>query len=195
MVNLYKLGSGRARASNYEQILRIFNDTLGSAEGIGFVMAGTPDFLLDPRKGLYSYPALQGRLAENPYAKGGLVDYSGPVIRLANLTQEDLYLLLQKMPRRRRLAAIPAQASPTRRVARLHAALLGADRRRLLPHAATSVKAFVSMLAVLDQNPDAAWADLVPALPIEEERNPDLEPLDDEDAAAGDDDELASFKL
>ena len=55
MVNLYKLNSSQARTSNYEQILRILNDCLqGSAEHLGFLLGGTPEFLLDPRKGLYS---------------------------------------------------------------------------------------------------------------------------------------------
>ena len=55
MVNLYKLNSSQARTSNYEQILRILNDCLqGSAEHLGFLLGGTPELLLDPRKGLYS---------------------------------------------------------------------------------------------------------------------------------------------
>jgi P-loop Domain of unknown function (DUF2791) len=195
LVNLYKLGSGRARASNYEQILRILNDTLGQAEGIGFVMGGTPDFLLDARKGLYSYPALQSRLAENPFATDGLVDYTGPVIRLANLTQEDLFLLLQK-------------------IRRVHAS--GLESQELVPDEAliafmrhcservgeayfrtprSSIKAFVSLLAVLEQNPEVGWTELVGAVEIEEERNPDLEPLEDQGATKSDDDELTAFRL
>lgn len=78
MVNLYKLSSQKARVANYEQILRILNDCLqGSAEYIGFLLGGTPDFLLDPRKGLYSYEALHSRLAENSFARAaGVIDYS-----------------------------------------------------------------------------------------------------------------------
>lgn len=42
LVNLYKLANVQARNSNYEQILRILNDSLqGSAEGLGFVLGGT----------------------------------------------------------------------------------------------------------------------------------------------------------
>ena len=79
LVNLYKLANTQARNSNYEQILRILNDCLqGTAEGLGFVLGATPDTLLDTRRGLYSYAALQSRLAENTYASAGLVDYSGP---------------------------------------------------------------------------------------------------------------------
>ncbi len=55
MVNLYKLTSSQARNSNYEQILRILNDVLqGSAEKLGFLMGGTPEFLMNTRRGLYS---------------------------------------------------------------------------------------------------------------------------------------------
>ena len=51
-------------------------------------MGGTPEFLMDTRRGLYSYQALQSRLAENTFATNGLVDYNSPVIRLANLRGE-----------------------------------------------------------------------------------------------------------
>ena len=98
MVNLYKLTNAQARNSNYEQILHIVNDVLqGSASQIGFLMGGTPEFLMDTRRGLYSYPALQSRLAENGFARDGLLDLSGPVIRLQNLSPEDLFVLLRNI--------------------------------------------------------------------------------------------------
>ena len=100
LVNLYKLTSSRARQSNYEQILRILNDVLqGTARHLGFILGGTPEFLMDTRRGLYSYEALQTRLAENTFALDGLVDLSGPVIRLANLTPEDMFILLTNIRR------------------------------------------------------------------------------------------------
>ncbi|MGY4219384.1 hypothetical protein ACVMFB_005883 [Bradyrhizobium sp. USDA 4522] len=83
MVNIYKLQNAQARKSNFEQILRIVNDALqGNTSNIGFVMCGTPQFLMDTRRGLFSYEALQSRLAENQFATKGLVDLSGPVINL-----------------------------------------------------------------------------------------------------------------
>jgi hypothetical protein len=99
MVNLYKLSSTQARVSNYEQILRMLNDCLqGSAESIGFLLGGTPEFLLDPRRGLYSYEALQSRLAENSFAqKAGVIDYSSPALHLSSLTPEELYILLKNL--------------------------------------------------------------------------------------------------
>ena len=70
MVNLYKLSNTRARLSNYEQILWMLNDCLqGTVEHLGFLLGGTPEFLLDTRRGLFSYEALQSRLAENSFAQ------------------------------------------------------------------------------------------------------------------------------
>jgi hypothetical protein len=55
------------------------NDALqGNTVGIGFVMCGTPEFLLDTRSGLYSSEALQSRVAENAFANAGLIDLTGP---------------------------------------------------------------------------------------------------------------------
>ena len=71
MVNLYKLANTQARNANYEQILRILNDSFqGTAVGLGFLLGGTPEFLLDTRRGLYSYTALQSRLAQKHRAPG-----------------------------------------------------------------------------------------------------------------------------
>jgi hypothetical protein len=97
MVNLFKLSNTQARNANYEQILRIVNDVLqGTSSHCGFVFGGTPEFLIDPRRGLYSYPALASRLAENAFATGSLVDYAGPVLKLSNLTREDIFALPHK---------------------------------------------------------------------------------------------------
>jgi len=46
---------------------------------------------------MHGYPALQSRLAQNTFAANGLVDFSGPVVRLGSLTPEDFYVLLQKV--------------------------------------------------------------------------------------------------
>ncbi|MCL2723601.1 MAG: ATP-binding protein [Polyangiaceae bacterium] len=94
----HRLASTRARTANYEAILRIVNDCLQrEAEGLFVVFAGTEECLVDKRRGLYSYEALATRLAANEFATGEIVDLSGPVIRLKNLTVEDLYVLLMRI--------------------------------------------------------------------------------------------------
>ncbi len=190
LVNLYKLANTQARNANYEQILRILNDSLqGSAEGLGFVLGGTPEFLMDTRRGLYSYPALQSRLAENSFAKSGLVDLSGPVIRLSSLTPEDFYVLLQKLrnvyaygePEKFLLPdeAIPAFMAHCNQ--RLGEAYFRTPR--------TTITAFINLLAVIEQNPTADWRTLLGAVELTKDE------AGQQDLEVEADDELASFKL
>lgn len=94
----HRLPNSRARQNNYEALLTILNDCLqGNAEHIGFVYSATDECLEDQRRGLFSYEALRTRLAESDFVKQGLVDLSGPVIRLQSLTPEELLVLLQKV--------------------------------------------------------------------------------------------------
>ena len=190
LVNLYKLANTQARNANYEQILRILNDSLqGSAEGLGFVLGGTPEFLMDTRRGLFSYPALQSRLAENSFAKTGLVDLSGPVIRLTSLTPEDFYVLLQKL---RHVYAggdaekylLPDEALPLFMAhcnQRLGEAYFRTPR--------TTITAFINLLAILEQNPGANWRTLLGGVEVAKDLG------GEEDTKVDADDELATFSL
>ena len=196
LVNLFKLPSSQARKSNYEQILRILNDTLASGDGIGFLLGGTPDFLMDPRKGLYSYEALQSRLAENQFAREGIVDYKGPVLRLANLSPEDLFVLLQNIRHVQASGDESQYLVPDDGIEAFmsHCSKKIGDAHFRTPR--SSVKAFVSLLMVVEQNPQVQWSDLVDRVELERERNPDLQPLDIEESdTPGADDELASFEI
>jgi hypothetical protein len=190
MVNLYKLQNSQARSSNYEQILRIVNDVLqGSASGIGFLFGGTPDFLMDSRRGLYSYPALQSRLAENAFAKGNIVDLSGPVIRLQSLTPEDLRVLLEK------LRFIFAAGDPAKYLVpdegldafMEHCSKKVGEAYFRTPR--TTIKSFVQLLAVLEQNPGLEWHALIEKI----EPEPDVPAADD--LRDDGDNELATLKL
>ncbi|MCK8515856.1 ATP-binding protein [Methylonatrum kenyense] len=172
MVNLYKLSSTQARRSNYEQILRMVNDALqGNAVGLGFLFGGTPEFLMSERRGLYSYEALHGRLAENRFAAEGLRDLSGPVIHLTNLQPEDLYVLLKKI---RSVyagdAADPVEMLPDEGIqAFLHHchAKVGSAYFKTPRNA---IREFVHLLSVIEQNPGVNWGDLVGRVRIEAER-------------------------
>ncbi len=189
MVNLYKLASSQARKSNFEQILRVFNDVLqGSASHLGFMLGGTPEFLMDTRRGLYSYEALQSRLAENTFARGGLVDLSGPVIRLANLTPEDMYVLLSNIRRvmQGEDAALPDDALTAFMT---HCSDRIGDAYFRTPR--NTVTAFVNLLSVLEQNPGVDWRALVGAVDVAEDGGDDMSDIGD----GGVNDELASFKL
>lgn len=194
MVNLYKLHSTQARTSNYEQILRILNDCLqGSAENIGFLLGGTPEFLLDPRKGLYSYDALQTRLAENSFAqRAGVIDYSSPALHLASLTPEELYILLKN------LRNVFAGGDPDQYLLEdnaLHSFLDHCNKTIGNAYFTTprnTIKAFIDLLSVLDQNPSLDWKSLIEETSIELEAPSDM---NDNEEGSDSDDELASFKL
>jgi hypothetical protein len=197
LVNLYKLSHAQARNSNYEQILRILNDCLqGSAEGLGFVMGGTPDLLLDTRRGLYSYSALQSRL-ENSFAGSDLVDYSGPVLRLANLTPEDMLVLLGRLRHVYAAGDEGAYLLPDEALEAFmsHCANRVGDAYFRTPR--TTIKEFVNLLAVLDQNPGTPWDGLIDRVELVEEQDPDLLPLDGGADPEGnrDDDELTKLRL
>lgn len=195
LVNLYKLGSGKARRTNYEQILRILNDSLqGGSERIGFLMGGTPEFLLDTRKGLYSYEALQSRLAENTFAREGLVDHAGPVVRLANLSPEDLFVLLQKIRHVQASGDADSYLVPDEALQAFmrHCSDRIGDAYFKTPR--NTIVAFVDLLSVLQQNPGVEWTDLLTDVKIATESNPDLAPLDEGDDTDTED-ELATFKL
>ncbi len=176
-VNLYKLTNTVSRNANYEQILRIVNDSLqGTAAGLGVCFGGTPAFLTDSRRGLYSYDALRSRLAENTFATNGLVDHSGPVLRLNNLTPEELYVLLGKL--RHLHAAGDPQAYLLPDDALI--AFMQSCRDRIgdayFRTPRLTIRQFLDLLAVLEHNPHQTWQHLLGGLQITQETNPDLAP-------------------
>ena len=197
LVTLYKLTNSQARNANYEQILRILNDVLqGSAAHLGFMLSGTPEFLMDTRRGLYSYEALQSRLAENTFARDGLVDLSGPVLRLAGLTQEDLFVLLANV--RRVFLGDETGAAPDDALTAFmaHCSQRIGDAYFRTPR--NTVTAFVNMLSVIEQNPGTAWQDLVGGVEIAADGGDDLSDIVDSEAAKSGqeaDDDLTSFRL
>ena len=193
MVNLYKLQSAQARNANYEQILRIVNDALqGVGGGFGFYFGGTPEFLLDTRRGLYSYPALQSRLAENLFARDGLVDLSGPVVRLTSLTPEDLYVLLQNVRNVFAGGDSSAYLVPDEALTAFMHHCSDRIGESYFRTPRNTIKAFVQLLAILEQNPGAEWQSLLGHVEVA----PDLEDgvLDEGGEEEGDDD-LTAFRL
>ncbi len=97
-VNLYKINHRVSRENNYEKILSMFNDTLqGRAEGLGWVFGGTPRFMDDPRRGLFSYEALKSRLCDSRFASSEYRNFSGPVIRLKRLSDDELFALITRI--------------------------------------------------------------------------------------------------
>lgn len=97
-VNLYKISNRISRENNYEKMLSMFNDTLqGKAEGLAIIFGGTPQFLEDTRRGLFSYEALKSRLADSRFQRDDYKNMMGPVIRLRRLSDDELYALIARI--------------------------------------------------------------------------------------------------
>jgi len=196
----HRLPSSRARQANYEALLTLLNDCFqGNARGLGFLFAGTDECLEDKRRGLFSYEALRSRLEENPLARQqGLVDLSGPVIRLRPLTPEDLFVLLKN------IAFVHASGNPAKIIvpdegiiATLQKAneTLGAEYFRTPRDV---VRSFVGLLNLLEQNPGKTWQELLGANTFQKSSAPmstEEEILAIGAAPDDKDDDLASFKL
>jgi hypothetical protein len=200
LVNLFKLSNVQARKSNYEQILRILNDVLqGTAAGLGVLLGGTPEFLTDTRRGLYSYPALQSRLTVNTFAVNGLVDYSGPVLRLSNLSPEDLYVLLGNICHVYATGEVKQYLMTDEGIQQFMAHCAQRIGEAYFRTPRNTITAFVNLLAVLDQNPQAKVADLIAQTDIGAEpgavrsKNSALKSLADSDSTV--DEDLATFTL
>lgn len=195
LVNLYKLQNAQARKQNYEQILRMLNDTLqGTTESLGLLYGGTPDFLLDTRRGLYSYEALQTRLAGNSFASDTMVDMGGTVMRLQSLTVEELLHLLERL--RNVFAAGDPEAYLVPDEA-LHA-FLDFCRSKIgesyFQTPRSTVKAFVDLLSVLEQNPSSTWQACLGVIEVA----PDTGAANDQAILPDDDgmgDDLATLRL
>lgn len=194
----HRLNNRVSRDRNYESILRILNDCLqGSVEGLMVIFAATDDCLTDQRRGLYSYEALATRLAANRFATDGLVDLSGPVITLGMLTPEDCYVLLSNVR---------------------HVFMKGQEIDTLLPDEGIehylrschermgssyfqtpreTIKDFIGLLNVLEQNPGEDWRVLIGGLTTtagSEELGPEADDAADENLPNNDDD-LTSFRM
>jgi hypothetical protein len=188
---LYKITNSVSRNNNYEAILSIVNDCLqGKAAHIGFLIGGTPEFLEDQRRGLFSYEALRSRLAANRFLGEGLQDFTGPVIKLSSLTAEEIFVLLQKIRDIHR-DQIATQIEMTDRD--IHAYMEEALRRMGAREFTTPrelVREFVNLLNLLVQYPGKTWQEIVMGMPAPKESSP-VETT--EPSEANEDDPLGRF--
>jgi len=199
----HRLNSTQARNNNFEAILRILNDCLQrQTEGLSFLFAGTDDCLEDKRRGLFSYEALATRLAGNRFATDVHKDWSAPVIRLSSLTPEDCFVLLHNI---RNVFASGDQTKwliPDEGIA---AYLTSCHKRMGAAYFQTprdTVKDFVGLLNILEQNNGTDWRQLLPgyevqlaAKPIATEEDATTEATDAEATDADDAGELSSAEM
>lgn len=161
-VNLYKIPNRISREANYEKLLAIFNDAMqGRAAGLSVVFGGTPQFLEDTRRGLFSYDALRSRLEDSRFTELGYRTMSSPVIRLRRLSDNELLALLSRLSKLFAEKTGKEELLSSEEMARFLSELLsrvGAGES-LTPR--EMIRNFLSLLHVLDENPDTDFDTLL----------------------------------
>ncbi|MCI5755090.1 MAG: ATP-binding protein [Firmicutes bacterium] len=162
-VNLYKITNRVSRENNYEKILSMFNDTLqGRAPGLCMIMGGTPQFLEDTRRGLFSYEALRSRLADGRFTGSGeFRDMLGPVIRLRRLSDNELFALISRLTKLHGMYySWEPRVTEEQQAQFLREAVsrTGADTM-MTPR--EMIRDYMSVLNILLQNPSAGFTDVV----------------------------------
>jgi hypothetical protein len=154
---------------------------------------------------MYSYKALRTRLPENQFAQDGLVDFSGPVIRLSQLTHNDLYALLVK------LRNIYAGGDRSKWLVPDEALIAFMDHcseqigNAYFRTPRDTITSFLNLLAVLEQNEAADWRTSLGDVRVVTPVVPGLDDIADPDEPAlasanvtfdsGDGDELTDLRL
>jgi hypothetical protein len=171
-IHLLKITTTVSRQNNYDKLLAMFNDSMqGRVSHLGTLIGGTPQFLEDPRRGLYSDPAWQRRTSQSRLlTQSGMTDSIAPVIRLEPLNQEHLLQLLQRLTEvhKTHYAYEPRlDTQQLREILRVIADRMGADAF-LTP--GEIVRDFMGVLNVLHQNPKMSLAQLLKIEPAKVEK-------------------------
>ncbi len=160
-VNLFKISNRLSREKNYEKILSMFNDTMqGRAPGLMIVFGGTPQFLEDSRRGLFSYEALRSRLSDGRFQTEGLRSVMSPVIRLKRLSDSELLALVM------RLTALHGEYhnwTPRVTNAEMEQFLVTSLQRAGADTLITPreiIRDYVTLLDLLYSNPDKSFSDI-----------------------------------
>lgn len=157
-VNLYKITNRQSRENNYEKILAMFNDVMqGQAQYLGIYFGGTPQSIEDEKRGLYSYEALKSRLQSSRFVNKGYIDFSGPIIRLTTLSNEEIYVLLEHLHdvfcAHYKIETILTQ-DQIMDFMQIVASRIGSDKL-LTPREVT--RDFISLMSILQQNPGETY--------------------------------------
>ena len=162
-VNLYKIPNRISREANYEKLLSIFNDTLqGKAKSLAVIFGGTPQFLEDTRRGLFSYDALKSRLADSKYTDLGYRNLSAPVIRLRRLSDNELYALVKRLTKlfaqREGMSTPPVSDAEAERFITAALARAGAEEM-ITPR--EIIRDYLTVLTIMRDNPTVGFDELM----------------------------------
>ena len=180
-VVLYKLQNKVSRSNNYERLLTMFNDIMqGKSSYLSMYVCGTPEFIQDPNRGLYSYEALKSRLVSGRY-ETGYDNYLGPVINLRPLSNEEIFVLLRTVKGlHEQRYGYTSDIDDRKLEIYLKTVLSGSVSSSMLtPREIT--RDLISLLDTLHQNPQATFEQLVQGRKVANDRNPDDDIIEDLD--------------
>ena len=169
---LYKLQNRQSRQNNYERLLTMFNDIMqGKSSHLSIYICGTPEFIEDQDRGLFSYGALRSRLTTGRY-ENGYDNYLGPVINLRPLTNEELFVLLRTIKNlHEQRYGYTSEMDDAMTEKYLKSVIANSPSPSLLtPREVT--RDLISLLDTLHQNPGLRLADLIGGRKVTPERDP-----------------------
>ncbi|AMK14229.1 hypothetical protein AUP07_1188 [methanogenic archaeon mixed culture ISO4-G1] len=178
-VILYKLQNKVSRANNYERLLTMFNDIMqGKTQYLSVYVCGTPEFIEDPNRGLYSYEALRSRLVAGRY-ESGYDNYLGPIINLKPLTNEEVFVLLKTIKNlHEQRYEYDSGISDDMLETYLKTVMANVVSSTMItPREIT--RDLISLLDTLHQNKDLEFMDLVEGRLVNSDANPDDEIIED----------------
>jgi hypothetical protein len=178
-VILYKLQNKVSRANNYERLLTMFNDIMqGKTQYMSIYVCGTPEFIEDPNRGLYSYEALRSRLVAGRY-ENGFDNYLGPIVNLKPLTNEEVFVLLKTIKDlHEQRYEYKSQITDDMLETYLRTVMSNVVSTAMItPREIT--RDLISLLDTMHQNGDLNFMDLIEGRLVKADDNPDDEIIED----------------
>ena len=180
-VVLYKLQNKVSRSNNYERLLTMFNDIMqGKSSHLSIYVCGTPEFIQDPNRGLYSYEALKSRLVSGRY-ENGYDNYLGPVINLRPLSNEEIFVLLRTVKGLHEQRYGYTSEIDDRKLEIYLKTVLSSSVSSSMLTPREITRDLISLLDTLHQNPQATFEQLVQGRKVANDRNPDEDIIEDLD--------------
>ena len=177
-VILYKIQNRVSRSNNYERLLSMFNDIMqGKASHLSMYVCGTPEFIEDPDRGLYSYEALRSRLVSGKF-ENGYDNYLGPVVNLRPLTNEEIFVLLRTLRgMHEQRYGYSSELDDSMLETYLKTVTCAIGQGLVTPREIT--RDFISLLDTMHQNPDVTFSELVEGRTVTPDRDPDDDLIED----------------
>ena len=177
-VVLYKIQNRVARSNNYERLLSMFNDIMqGKSSHLSVYVCGTPEFIEDPDRGLYSYEALRSRLVAGRF-ENGYDNYLGPVINLRPLTNEEVFVLLRTLRgMHEQRYGYRSEIDDAMLETYLKTVTCAIGQGMVTPREIT--RDFISLLDTMHQNPDVTFSQLVENRTVSPDHDPDDDLIED----------------